>query len=737
MMSFSSLFLLGLLCQGDGIEEKQTVVFVRGMSTTRTSINVYFCGHLGRGILELNELGVATLSSERALSVACGLKENEMTEIKVGRVGDVFAITSDREACVPGRAVRKPSSVKAWWTHDRSDSAHVVVFDDGDVGGVWVSEEEETVDLMWREGLRLLFGSTEESLEATFETSRKARRILGALDALGDENAGALLDLSERVGIIDGNGALLKRRRMSWLADLALGRQQREKCETALFRLFGMLERVARPGIGSPPDALAKPRHANGHPNELLIDHWVVADGYRKLAQGHLLGEPSFDDGWRFELARRGDAEIAVELADDLMEGFSLDADRYPSVHAAAAEMYQIAGDPESRALLADMLLGGFEGIDADPERALELVSTPDASAYGLQVKAHVLSEIRKDRLAARDAFEEAVAAGSSDAKVSLGRILLQGGDAERAKRLLRSAIDDDASLTATLLLARNLWHNDPTTSKACQEARRLILDTVQHISWDMETGNSTHFGMQAAAAKSAAVWDLPGTAASANRCREEPRRNASFLSELNDVCVDAPSAIARSIGAYRMFAVLGAAGISAAQVNAGFVAQRLEKYRDEFKGVAMRHYESVVDDTTTRGDDDSVMVKQRALLQAEANRALGRLDRAKDMGSEWAAFDLSVRAARRGRMARARRLARECAHSNDWPHTLPCDLLTFALQIWHVLEKYVFSMLSSWFTWPPDTSENQRHDLQVEVAADWRRRRSLETANVDDSEDL
>lgn len=666
-------------------------------------LNAYFAGYHGRGLMRVGVDSHITLLASQVLSVTCGLRWGKQTELQAGRAGDVFIFAAGREICVPGRAVAQPAKPIGWWTHDRHGRATVIVLDEHDVVGIWEDEEEDTIELAWREGLRWLFGADDEGAKASAASTRMARRYLTSAAILGDLTAGAVLSLAVSAGVLEGDeGRALKRYGGSWLAKLALGTSAAPKnagCRTSVAWLLALLRDLAAFGAGSPEDALSRPRHAVGSPIELLVDHWMLASGYRTLRDDLVREDlsllPASEATSLYNRARAGDSVAAAELADGLLEGrFAAGDDvlRGLSPEAVAAELYGMTqDDPDSEAALAELLLGGVQGIAPDPERALALVSTRHASAHGLQVRAHLLLDVLKDRAKAMEAFEHAIQAGSPDAKVSLGQLLLKHKNASRGASLLRSALYDDSSLTAGLMLAEHLWSNSSNRSTArCFETRSVLLDAVRHTNWD-----AGPFGTRAALARASALWELDKGQEQRRCVPVSNTPNTSLLLELRSLKPCSPPATARAVGAYRMFAVLGTAGVVAADINAGFAATRLYRYTGDetFSTISKRHYERVLSSPgpLSIDPDAPLLPRLKALERAEAARALGSLRHAADLGSEWAAVDLAINAAREGRLHKAKRIASRCAHSTDWPQTAPCDFLAFSLRLFSPLVRFLF----------------------------------------------
>ncbi|KAH8098918.1 hypothetical protein JL720_1888 [Aureococcus anophagefferens] len=58
-----------------------------------------------------------------------------------------------------------------------------------------------------------------------------------------------------------------------------------QSCDVAVRTWMRLLEGVAAPGAGSPRAARVKVRHAASTPNELLVDHWLKADGFWTLRE--------------------------------------------------------------------------------------------------------------------------------------------------------------------------------------------------------------------------------------------------------------------------------------------------------------------------------------------------------------------------------------------------------------------------------------------------------------------
>ena len=172
--------------------------------------------------------------------------------------------------------------------------------------------------------------------------------------------------------------------------------------------------------------------------------------------------------------------------------------------------------------------------------------------------------------------------------------------------------------------------------------------------------------------------------------------------------------------------------GVRAADVNAGFVAERLARRAAGVQDAAAlwrrarRHYEAALSQPRTNAT--RLIRPARRLEEAEARRALGACwadgwrgacvpgtcdaseapDSSEDGagdddarscpatarpaardglwleaaagGSEWAALDEALRAYRAGAPRRATVLAADCAAKHAWPHRTPCAIVAFGL---------------------------------------------------------
>ena len=135
-------------------------------------------------------------------------------------------------------------------------------------------------------------------------------------------------------------------------------------------------------------------------------------------------------------------------------------ADYYRSVGDAGDALAVLepaakAGGAEAKLILADMLIKG-EGTTADAERAITLLE--EAAKAGLPAPAYTaLGDyyLTVDQHAeAVAAFEQAADAGSAEAKLTLGKMLIEdpAGDAERAIALLEEAADAGLAPASKLL---------------------------------------------------------------------------------------------------------------------------------------------------------------------------------------------------------------------------------------------------------------------------------------------
>jgi len=874
------------------------------------SVDIFYAGARGRGVWTADGDAPA-LRAGAMVCVAADVRSGFEFDVDVGAVGDefVFARRAGGSGAERGAVAAAPARA-ARWAHARDDAATVFLLPERPAGaaadaeltvavGSWDADADDFAAHAWRDGVGSLFEDADAALADGDEAGAaasfaRARIALSCAALLGDTAAGTLLSLGTLAGVVPASpaygrcanasleraapldaadpvaaahAAAVRRHalRGCWLGRLALGAWRSEgshgfdqSCDVAVRTWMRLLEGVAAPGAGSPRAARVKVRHAASTPNELLVDHWLKADGFWTLREDARAGladddADAFDDdgaaggaaaggaaaggaaaggaaagaaagaadagaagaadaagaaadaaagpGWDpvawlrrlalgppddfapevvFDgapaedapavldlaaatyLRRRalgGDGHSALTLGDALLDG-RVDDDALrelrrggASPQRAAAEYYALAADDRNdeesaahaAAALAELKLGGFDGVAADARGALELLERRAAlTPFGAHVLGHLYAALDDearhlpDAKRARGAFERAVDAGHPDAFVSLA---LETRDARKAERLLTAATRDHNSLTAPFVLARLHYDgalDDPGLEpdadgrypypsrhrrNRCPRALGALEAAVQQ-SWDAST---VGFGVGDAVAAARAAWETPrphaplaaawdvGGAAAPPADRGDAA--AAFLDALKRRCAArlkrrrrdhalGLGARARAAGAYRMLATLAEAGVRAADVNAGFVLERLARRSpggaSGLLAGARRHYERALRPTTPHFERDKGLERpSRALEDAEAQRALGAcwadgwagacggggapngtalLRAAAARGSEWAAFDAAIATARAGDWRGATEIARSCAGRFDWPHAVPCAGLSALL---------------------------------------------------------
>ena len=181
--------------------------------------------------------------------------------------------------------------------------------------------DEETPQA-WKDGLGALYEDADRFLLKGDEAG--ARRAFGRAKAsllaaalAGDAAAGTALSLATLAGVAPSNATAPTRLEVSaplrddsaaaaraiadvrrraqqgcWLARLAMGSWRAEgrrgfsrDCAAAADHWTRLLQDVAAPGSGSPDGARVRVRHAGLAPNELLVDHWLRADGFWTLRE--------------------------------------------------------------------------------------------------------------------------------------------------------------------------------------------------------------------------------------------------------------------------------------------------------------------------------------------------------------------------------------------------------------------------------------------------------------------
>ncbi|KAH8072896.1 hypothetical protein JL720_10983 [Aureococcus anophagefferens] len=503
-------------------------------------------------------------------------------------------------AAAPARAAR--------WAHARDDAATVFLLRSarGRRGGreltvavgSWDADADDFAAHAWRDGVGSLFEDADAALadgdEAAAAANFSRAIALSRAALLGDTAAGTLLSLGTLAGVV---------------------------------------------------------RHAASTPNELLVDHWLKADGFWTLREDARAGladddADAFDDDGAAGAAAAGrggaaaaaaagaaagaadagaaggaaaagaaagagagpgwDPVAALTLGDALLDG-RVDDDALASSarrrRSAAAEYYALAADDRNdeesaahaAAALAELKLGGFDGVAADARGALDLLERRAAlTPFGAHVLGHLYAALDDearhlpDAKRARDAFERAVDAGHPDAFVSLA---METRDARRAERLLTAATRDHNSLTAPFVLAR--LHYD-------------------------------------------GALDDPGLEPDADGRYPYPSRNRR-------------NRCPRALGALEA-AVQQSWDASTVGFGVGDARALGACWADGWAGAC-----------GGGGAPNGTAPPGRS-----------------GAGSEWAAFDAAI--ATRWRLARATKIARSCAGRFDWPHAVPCAGLSALL---------------------------------------------------------
>lgn len=618
--------------------------------------------------------------------------------------------------------------------------------------GAYLDEEEDVARLAWQDGLGYLYREPASTERERAENFAGARRSLNLAAALGDETAGTVASLATLAGVLPPSPGFLAqtssvarhvvrvRKYKSWLARLALGswrsgsstgRLARD-CPNAVESWLELLRDVAAPGATSPLDALAKPRHALYTQTTQLSDLWMRADVPATWSEGSATSwsdEVYFDGEYhRFatdarELGRRalrGDGHAALNLGVLLTDGAlppAYEREAAAAVGAetpaaAAAEYFRLAAaneqlEPDAAAALAELLLGGHDGVDPDVDVALDLVSRKDTTPFGHHIRGHILAEALRRPAAAREAFETALAKGYADAAVSLAVLCRrQGEDLPRAKRLLRSSFEDQASLTAAFVLADLLYHDEAN----CTAAERVLAAAVSGHAWDAQDGG---FGISDALADAQRAltshWRFARSKCNSSRT---PGFDVAALSARVSCRGNVEPTLT---GAYRMFATLAEAGVRAAHLNAGFLARHLaiRGQDSSWNRFALGHYRFAAKRTPAddffASDDilDSHAHRLKALELAEGIRGLADCRANKwpaacdtdnrtcaDLrddykaaalaGSEWAHLSWAFYERQAGTSAAdAADIVLQCATRFDWPYTAPCWLYASLLQMY------------------------------------------------------
>lgn len=812
-------------------ERKSRLTVVNGLEGD-AAVDVFFAGREGTGLWSAGP--PAALKEGTMICVAAGLQSGFEFEVVVGSVDDAFHVVK-HDAAVERGATYAQAGALIKWQHIREGDATIYLTGDGDAHPVWAEDADEVASLAWKDGVGALFEDADRFLLAgddggasrAFATARTSLNLavatdgaaplvypLAVLAGVAPVNA-THLPRVERVVPLDGDAARpyvdrVTRRAATgcWLARLTLGswrahglRGFAQDCTKSVDAWTALLRDIAPPGGGSPQKALVRTKHVNLVSAELLVDHWLLADGMATLrddAQRHLEDEDDEDDavvpevntdapapassGMFAGFARRlfhgpddvydevvfdgapaegpgggivddagaaylerralaGDGHAALALGDALLDG-RVDnrvRRRFGNTAAAAAKMYAEGmkssdehASADAAAALAELWLGGHEGVPARLGKALEVLEASAETPLGEHLLGHLYDVVYlperslPNRSLAIQRWETAVEQGHADAFVSLARAL-RDTDATRAESLLSDALKDGDSLTAALSLAQmhrqgfldGDWELETTNLEAlrCSRALDVLGEGVQQ-AWDAATPG---FGVSDAVAAGRAAWEVQplserffapsvpeeeaiiasGDAAAdlleALRSRVDARterRRRNHASGLN--------APARARGAYRMLATLGEAGLGAAHVNAGFVLERLARQDTtnaaQLLQSAKSHYVEAL--TGKETNDSRIARSARKLEFAEARRALAACRRdgwrgacdsceedpaaalleAAQRGSEWAALEASLEAVQRGAFRRATVLASDCSYRFGWPHRVPCALVAAAL---------------------------------------------------------
>ncbi len=822
--------LLAALCvlaaaRAEETSQKSRLLVVNGLDND-AQIDVYFAGSRGEGLWSAGP--PPSVKPGTMVCVASSVQAGFEFEVHVGEIDDEFVVTLSSNNARQGETYGQTDGLIRW-RHTRNEDATIYLTNDGDAHAVWRDDLDEISQLAWKDGVGALFEDADRFLvRGDRKNARRAfataRRSLG-LAVATDGAAPLVWPLAVLAGVAPANDShipsiedvqplsegsqyvdTIRRRALHhgcWLARLTLGswrahgkRGMEEDCGRACDVWTLLLRDVAPFGGGSPRRALVKTRHVNLRQAELLVDHWLRADGmatlrddamqqfdevedeedvvapeiidtpapaapggfFRRLLHGpdDLYDEVVFDgapmeDGGRViddagaaYLERRavnGDGHAALQLGDAWLDGRV--ARRRPSA-AAAARFYaeglkskDAHASADSAAALAELWLGGHDGVPARLAKALEILETSASTPLGDHLLGHLYDVIDMpprlpNRSLAIKMWERAVEQHHADSFVSLARAL-RDTDQTRASSLLSDALREGDSLTAALLLSqmhlRGLldgdWelHTTNLEEMRCSRAREVLEEGIQQ-AWDASLPG---FGVGDAVAAGRAAWERSGLFSSTSVEEEDFYTDEVHGDALLDALrkrVDARNerrlkdhtsglnAPARARGAYRMLATLGEAGLGAAHVNAGFVLERLGRGNPDLLKRAKWHYEQTLSGRETNSSE--IARAARKLEFAEARRALASCRRdgwagacdqtcaqddslfeAAKRGSEWAALEASLDAYRAGSYRRATVLASDCSYRFVWPHRVPCALIAALLSA----RAMVFDL--SWYvTW-------------------------------------
>jgi len=810
--------LLAALCalaaaRAEETNQKSRLLVVNGLDSD-APIDVYFAGSRGEGLWSAGP--PPSVKPGTMVCVAASLKAGFEFEVHVGEVEDEFVVTLSNNARQGETYTQTDGLIR--WRHTRTEDATIYLTGDADAHAVWRDDLDEVSQLAWKDGVGALFEDADRFLVRGDRINARrafatARRSLG-LAVATDGAAPLVWPLAVLAGVAPANNThipsiedvqplsedgmkyvdTVRNRALHhgcWLARLTLGswrahgkRGMEEDCNRACDVWTLLLRDVAPFGGGSPRRALVKTRHVNLRQAELLVDHWLRADGmatlrddamqqfderveedeedvlapeiidapapaapggfFRRLLHGpdDLYDEVVFDgapmeDGGRIiddagaaYLERRavnGDGHAALQLGDAWLDGRV--ARRRPSA-AAAARFYaeglkskDAHASADSAAALAELYLGGHDGVPARLSKALEILENSASTPLGDHLLGHLYDVLDMpdralpNRSLAIQRWERAVEQHHADSFVSLARAL-RDTDPQRASSLLSDALRDGDSLTAALLLSqmhlRGLldgdWelHTTNLEGMRCARAREVLEEGIQQ-AWDAALPG---FGVGDAVAAGRAAWERSGLFSSSSVDEEDLYTDEVHGDDLLDSLrkrVDARTerrlkdhasglnAPARARGAYRMLATLGEAGLGAAHVNAGFILERLGRGNPALLKRAKWHYEQTLAGRETNSSE--IARAARKLEFAEARRALASCRRdgwagacdqtcaqddslfeAAKRGSEWAALESALDAYRAGSYRRATVLASDCSYRFVWPHRVPCALVAALL---------------------------------------------------------
>ena len=316
--------LLAALCvlaaaRAEETSQKSRLLVVNGLEGD-AEIDVYFAGSRGGGLWSVDGIKPGTM-----VCVASSVKAGFEFEVHVGEVDDEFVVTLSNNARQGETYGQIEGLIQ--WRHSHEGDATIYLTGEEDAHAVWRDDLDEVSQLAWKDGVGALFEDADRFLvrndrKNAMRAFATARRSLG-LAVATDGAAPLVWPLAVLAGVAPANNThvpsiedaqpleqdgmkyvdTIRNRALHhgcWLARLTLGswrahgkRGMEEDCNRACDVWTLLLRDVAPFGGGSPRRALVKTRHVNLRQAELLVDHWLRADGMATLRDDAM---QQFDD---------------------------------------------------------------------------------------------------------------------------------------------------------------------------------------------------------------------------------------------------------------------------------------------------------------------------------------------------------------------------------------------------------------------------------------------------------